>query len=352
MTEHPLFEVRGRRVGPDAPLFAIAEIGLNHGGSADRALALVDAAARAGAAAVKLQSLRAAHLVAPVCPAPAHVEADSLQAFFARFELDEAAHRAVAARAHEAGLAFLSTPFDEAAVDMLVRAGADALKVASGDITHHRLIARAAATGLPLIVSTGMSALAEVESAVACARDAGASRIALLHCVSAYPVPAGSENLRAIHTLETVFGGPVGLSDHGLDPLAVPVAVAMGASIYERHVVLAAGDGSIDEAVSSTGEDLAARLALAERARRMLGDGRRACSPAEAPNLTASRRGVYAARRLAAGTRVGPDDIICLRPAHAVPADEWRRVIDCRVRVDVDAGTPLEPAMLEASCRS
>ncbi len=193
--------IAGREVGAGRPLFAIAEIGLNHSGSLERALAMVDAAAAAGAAAVKLQTLEATALVAPSCPAPAHVEATSLTEFFQAFELDEAAHRAVAARARQHGMAFISTPFSLHSVDLLERVGVDAFKVASGDLTWDALIERVARSGKPLIISTGMATLAEVAHALATARLAGATQIVLLHCVSAYPNPRGAENLKAIDTL-------------------------------------------------------------------------------------------------------------------------------------------------------
>jgi N,N'-diacetyllegionaminate synthase len=151
--------IAGRTIGPEAPLFVIAEIGLNHGGSPDEALRLVDAAARSGASAVKLQTLFADGLVASHCPAPAHVAADSLRDFFRQFELDEPAHGRVAARARRAGLAVMSTPFDETAVDLLERIGVDAYKVASGDLTHVGLIRRIAMTGKPMVLSTGMSTI-------------------------------------------------------------------------------------------------------------------------------------------------------------------------------------------------
>ena len=192
------FEIGGQRIGSREPLFVIAELGLNHGGSLERALALVDAAAAAGASAVKLQSFRAADLIALGCPAPAHVEASSLQEFFRQFELDAEAHAAVRDRARHHGLAFIATPFSCAAIDMLEEIGVDALKIASGDVTFDGLIARAARTGLPLVISTGMSTLAETAHAVSLARAEGARSLALLHCVSAYPVPESSQNLQGV----------------------------------------------------------------------------------------------------------------------------------------------------------
>ena len=327
--------IGARSIGSGAPLFVIAEIGLNHDGDPARALALVDAAARAGASAVKLQSLRAETLVAPERPANratlAHVAGPSLRDVFARYELDEAAHRAVAARARLHGLAWLSSPFDEAAVDMLARLDCDALKIASGDITHHRLIARAAATGKPLVISTGLSTLDEVAAAVTCAREGGARSIALLHCVSAYPTPDDQQNLAAIRTLATVFGLPVGLSDHTADAAGVAAAVALGASLYERHVKQSDTDPVIDAAVSSSPGALAAIVAAAAATQARLGSGRRTAQAAEEPNRQGSRRALYASRDLPAGTIVTDADVIALRPEHGLSASRWRELIGVRL---------------------
>jgi sialic acid synthase SpsE len=325
--------IGARAIGGGAPLFVIAEIGLNHDGDPARALALVDAAARAGASAVKLQSLRAETLVAPDRGARAslaHVDAPSLREVFARYELDEAAHRAVAARARAHGLAWLSSPFDETVVDMLARLDCDALKIASGDITHHRLIARAAATGRPLVISTGLSTLEEVAAAVTCAGDSGARSIALLHCVSAYPTPDDQQNLAAIRTLATVFRLPVGLSDHSADAGGVAAAVALGADLYERHLKASDTDPVIDAAVSSSPEALARLVAVAATTQARLGSGARAPQAAEEANRLGSRRALYAARDLPAGTVVAEGDVIALRPEDGLPASRWRELIGAR----------------------
>ena len=269
--------IGGRVAGDGAPLFVIAEIGLNHDGSIDRALALVDAAAAAGASAVKVQALVAAELVAPGAPAPMHVEAASLVDFFRRFELDDDGYARLAARARERGLAFIATPFSEGAVDRLTRVGVDAWKIASGDITWERLIQRCGETGKPVIVSTGMSSLQDAQRALFWATRAGAPGVALLHCVSAYPVPHGEENLRVIDTLGRAFDAPVGLSDHGDDTFAVPIAVAYGASIYERHFMLDGDTDAIDGPVSSTPREFAQLVRAAARATEMLGCGEKRC---------------------------------------------------------------------------
>jgi sialic acid synthase SpsE len=333
--------IADRVVGPGTPLFAIAEIGLNHGGSGAEALRLVGAAAEAGASAVKLQTLVADRLVAAHCPAPAHVTARSLREFFRQFELDEAAHQAVATEARANGLAVMSTPFDETSVDLLERVGVDAYKIASGDLTNVGLIRRVAATGRPVVISTGMSSLDEVSAAVANARDAGAESLAVLHCVSSYPVPAGSENLAAIATMTSALRLPVGLSDHGTTPEAIVVATAFGACIYERHLIASADSVAIDAPVSSTPEQFRQALAAAERARQAIGDGRKRCLPAEAANVGPSRRGLYARRDLRPGERVLAADMIALRPAEGIPASALDLVAGSRTTRAIAAGASL-----------
>lgn len=333
------FEIGGRRIGTREPLFVIAELGLNHGGSIDRALEMVDAAAASGASAVKLQTFRAEELVSAECPAPAHVADESLRHFFRQFELDRAAHIAVAERAASHGLEFIATPFSLGAIEMLVDVGVSALKIASGDLTFDALIAAAASTGLPLILSTGMSTLEEAAHAVALAREHGATHLALLHCVSSYPVPAGSENLRAIQTLAHLFDVPVGLSDHGVDASAVPVAVALGASVYERHFMMS-GDTGVDGAVSSTPQQFADFIAVAARTRLALGHGRRECLPAEAINLTASRRALHTTRALMPGQRIEREDITILRPSRGLSPALCDQLVGTIVTRPIAAGAP------------
>lgn len=338
-----------RVAGDGTPLFVVAEIGLNHGGEIDRALALVDAAASAGASAVKVQVLTADRLVAPGAPAPVHVDAVSMVDFFQRFELDEDAFRRIAERARARRLAFIATPLSLEAVDMLERIGTDAYKIASGDITWQALIERCGATGKPVLVSTGMSTLPEAEAALDWAWRAGATGVAVLHCVSAYPVPKGSENLRAIATLGLACGTLVGLSDHGPDTFAVPLAVAMGASIYERHIVLDAHDGSVDADVSSTPEEFAALVRAATHAAAALGTGVKTCLPAERGNLGPSRRGLYARRSMSAGQVVTDADLVALRPLAGLGADRQQWLVGRTLTRDVAAGTPLHDADVETA---
>lgn len=347
-----LHEIAGRRIGRRAPVFVIAEIGLNHSGSPARALEMVDAAAWAGASAIKLQTLAAHELVAESCPAPAHVDSSSLRDFFAAFELDADAHRAVVRRAREHGLAVMATPFSERLVDLLVEIGVDALKIASGDLTYDGLIRRAARTGRPLVVSTGMSSLLEAGRAAEVAGAAGAEDLAVLHCVSAYPTPVESQNLRAIATLEQALGLPVGLSDHSQGTAAAIAAVALGAVLYERHLVLENDTEAIDGAVSSTPSELKALIDVMEQTRVALGDGRKVCQPAERPNVVPSRRGLYAVRALKAGARVEMSDIAVLRPATALAPARLDDLVGSVLERDIAAGAafmPTDVAMEQAS---
>lgn len=330
-----------RCVGDSEPFFVIAEIGLNHGGAVDRALQMVDAAADAGVSAIKLQTLDATKLVAPDSPAPAHVKASSLSDFFSTFELDEAAHLAVFERARARGLVVMSTPFSLDAVDMLDRLGVDAFKIASGDITWDGLIEKVASKGKPIVISTGMATIDEVSHAVATARLAGAFDIALLHCVSAYPVPRGSENLSAIATLGRAFETPVGLSDHAPDTFSVPMAIAFGASLYERHMILDGDSQAIDAPVSSTPKEFAAAIAVAARAQDAIGSGEKRCEPAERPNLPPSRRGLYAARHISAGDIINADDVVALRPALGVPANDLDQFVGQEAQFAIPAGSAL-----------
>jgi N-acetylneuraminate synthase len=342
--EIPSIGIGGRRVAEDVPPFIVAEIGLNHGGSVDRAVALVEAAARAGANAIKVQTVIARDLVSSGGPSPVHVQAGSLVEFFGRFELDERAHKQVFEKARALKLKVLATPLSIRSIEMLVRLGVDAFKIASGDLTFDQLIRRCAGSAKPLVISTGMASADEVTRAVTIARRGRAEQIALLHCVSAYPVPRGSENLRAIRTMAEANRVPVGLSDHGDDTFALPVAIGLGACIYERHLVLDGDTDAVDRAVSSTPDEFAALVETAKRAFQSLGAGVKACLTAEAPNIIASRRSLFAARDLPAGTIIRAEDFVALRPATGLPPEFLDRVVGRRMVRALPMGQPLSEA--------
>ena len=336
-------EIGGRRIGPGEPLFVIAEIGPTRGGPLDRALALVDAAGEGGAAAITFQTVMTGPPVSAGCPVPAGVE-DSTRS--GQCELDEPAYQAIAARARARGLAVIATPSSLRAVDMLECLNVDAYKIASGDLTYHGLIDYCARTRKPVVLSTGMATVSEIQQSIWSAARAGGRHMALLHCVSAYPVPRGSENLRAIATLAGNFGLPIGLSDHATVTSAVPIAVSLGASLYERHLRLDGENDLVSRGVSITSAELAALVRLAAETNDALGHGRKECLPAEADNLVPRRRSLRATRCLPAGHVVAADDIAVLRPGTGLPPELEADLIGVRLTRSVDDGSPFLPCDL------
>lgn len=339
--------IGGREISMFAPLFVSAEIGMNHGGSTDQALALVDAAAETGADAITLQTIDAAQLASPTAPMPTHLPQGSLIDFFARYQLDEPAHVRIVAHARKHKLQVIATPFSIDGVDLLQRVGVDAFKIASGDLTWDQLISRAAETGKPLIIATGMSSLEEVAHAVQVARACGARQLALLHTVSAHPVPPGSENLRVIRTLADRFNVPVGLSDHAEDTFALPMAMALGASIYERHLVLPDDLHAIDIAVSSVPDELSEAIIQARRAHQALGTGEKICLEAEMMNRHIHRRALCAARDLEPGMVLRRMDLVALRPANGLPPSRLDDITGRRLVNPLDLGQPIREHDIE-----
>jgi sialic acid synthase SpsE len=203
---------------------------------------------------------------------------------------------------------------------------------------------------LPIIMSTGMSSMAETAHAVSTARLHGVGHVALLHCVSSYPTAHDSQNLKVIQTLARMFDVPVGLSDHAADTAAIPVAVTLGASIYERHLMLPGCD-SVDAAVSSTPDEFKALIDLAEKTQTSLGHGRRECLPAEAGNVTASRRSLHAVRALSAGDLVTASDITALRPSSGVPASALDDLVGALITRAIAAGERFRDGDLRAGGR-
>ena len=320
----------------------IAEIGLNHKGDPDLAHRLVDACADAGAWAIKLQVFDADELLGSEAPAPAHVQAASLREFFAAFELPTGAYDTLLRRARARGLVTIATAFDSGSADMLVDHGIDAFKIASGDLTHALLIEHVSRSGLPVILSTGMSTESDVWNAVDWAVGAGARSLALLHCVSSYPTPDDEQNLRAVATLAREYMLPTGLSDHGMGADAALLAYAQGATLYERHVHLP-GTDAIDAPVSSTPEQLEDIVQRLARAHTAMGDGRRSPMESERPNILPSRRGLYARHAVVSGELIDAAAVVALRPAGALGAEYARALIGCRAPRDIPAGAAFEP---------
>ncbi|MHB1691443.1 MAG: N-acetylneuraminate synthase [Thiomonas sp.] len=347
---------------PNDRVFIIAEAGVNHNGRLDLALQLVDAAHAAGADAVKFQTFRAEDLALPGTATAAYQqgntgETDQL-AMLRKLELSAEQHRAVAAHCARVGIEFMSTPFSENAVDLLTSLNVRRLKISSGEIVNRPLLEKAAASGLPLILSTGMADLGEAQQAVRWVRAVWEQRgtpqaaapmqapLVLLHCTSAYPAPDAALNLRALRTLADATGLPVGYSDHSLGNAAALAAVAMGAGVVEKHITLDRKLPGPDHQASSELPEFTALVQDIRRIEAMLGDGVKAPRPDELEVRAVARRSVVLAAALSAGTVLQRGHLQLRRPASGIAAAELDAVIGKRLRADTAAGRALQWADL------
>jgi N,N'-diacetyllegionaminate synthase len=343
--------VGGKTISPDSPVFVVAEIGINHGGSLQEAVRLVDAAAESGADAVKFQTFRADQLMVRTGDRFAQQDpgAETAYDLFRRMELSWEEHEKLKKRADEKGVIFLSTPFDEESVDFLDRLGVPAFKVASSDLTHGPLLRRIAGKSKPVFLSTGMSFLNEVADAIQVLTTAGASEMVLLHCVSDYPAAPESLNLRAIRTLQEEFEFPAGFSDHSQGILFPLLAVALGALVIEKHFTLDKNAPGPDHKVSiDPGElsELVRNLRLAEAG---LGDGRKRPFGTERRNRELSRRSIVAAAPIRAGQRITDQMLAFKRPGTGIAPGDAHRLLGRRARRDLEPDTILNWDDLEIS---
>lgn len=309
------------RLGTGGRCVLIAEAGVNHNGDLALAHRLVDAAAASGADAVKFQTFRADAVLSPVAAKAAYQkettsEGESQLDMARRLELPFEAFVELARHCRERGIVFLSTPFDDESARFLDSLDVAAIKVSSGDLTNLPFLRRLADFGRPLIVSTGMATLGEVEQAVAhCHRD----RLVLLHCVSAYPAAPADVNLLAMETLRRAFGVPVGLSDH-TPGIAVPLAAAaLGACVVEKHFTLDRTLSGPDHRASLEPGELASLAQGLRDVAAALGDGRKRPAHAEADIAAVARRSLVAARDLQAGEILTEEMIAIKRPGSGLP---------------------------------
>ncbi|MEV1001994.1 pseudaminic acid synthase [Nonomuraea sp. NPDC050202] len=342
-----MISIGGRAIGPGHPPFVVAELSGNHNGSLERALAIVDAVADAGAHALKLQTYTPDTLTID-CDAPPFRVGDehelwggeSLYRLFERAHTPWAWHEPIFARARERGLVAFSAPFDPTAVELLEKLDAPAYKIASSEIVDLPLIRLAAGTGKPLIISTGMASVSEIEAAVSAAREAGCTQLAVLSCTASYPASPSESNLRALPLLAAVTGEVVGLSDHTPGLGAALAAVALGACLIEKHVTLSRADGGVDSAFSLEPAELAALVVESERAWESLGEVAIGPRPSEREGLR-FRRSLYVVRDVRAGEPVTPENVRSIRPAGGLPPDAAAAVMGRRFTRDTPFGTPL-----------
>lgn len=337
----------------NAPVFVIAEAGVNHNGDMAMARRLCDAARAAGADAVKFQTFRAEDLVLPGTQTAQYQQRQTgLQDQFEmlrRLELSMQAHEELKAHCDLIGIEFFSTPFSLAAVDMLVGLGVRRLKIPSGELTHRALIQHAARTGLPLLVSTGMASMQEAIIALAWAREAGAAadRVTMLHCTSAYPAADEALNLRAITTMAHQLQVPVGYSDHSLGIEAALAAAALGAGVIEKHMTLDRRLPGPDHAASLEPPEFAQLVAGVRRVHAMLGDGVKQRRPEEEDAARVARRSIVAAVDIPAGGTITAAMLACRRPATGIPPADWEAVLGRRAVAAIPAGTVLQWSLLE-----
>jgi len=317
-------KIGGRSIGEGHPCFIIAEAGVNHNGSVDLAKQLVDVAVTAGADAVKFQTFRADHLVTASAPKAEYQKratgtSEEQLGMLRKLELDREAHAELMAHCRKRGILFLSTPFEEASADLLESLGVPAFKLPSGEITNLPFLAHVARKGRPVILSTGMATLGEVETALGVFEEAGNPGIVLLHCVSCYPTAVVDANLRAMRTLATAFQRPVGYSDH-TEGIAVPLAAAaLGACVIEKHITLDRSLTGPDQQASLEPADLAAMVRGIRDVEAALGHGRKVPAPSEAGTAAVARKSLVAARDIPAGTMLTEDCIAIKRPGTGLP---------------------------------
>ena len=342
-----------RGIGREHRPYVIAEMSGNHNQSLDRALAIVDAAADAGADAIKLQTYTAETMTLD-STAPGFVIDDpkSLWAGRQLYELYEEAHTpwdwhaAIFERATARGLHAFSTPFDETAVDFLETLDVPAYKIASFECTDLPLIRKVAATGKPMIISTGMATLAEIDETVRTARAAGAHDIVLLKCTSTYPATPANTNLNTIPVLRQAFGCEVGLSDHTMGCGAAIAAVALGAVVVEKHFTLARADGGVDSTFSLEPAELALLRIETERAWQAMGGVVFGGTAAEKKSL-AFRRSLYVVKDMQPGEAFTADNVRAIRPGMGMAPKYMETVLGMRAVKSIARGTPLDWALLK-----
>ncbi len=325
------FTIGDRQVGAGAPVFVIAEAGVNHDGSTTKAHELIDAAADASADAVKFQTFTPDALVTRDAPTAEYqqkaVGATDQHSMLADLTLPDSAWAELASHAHDRQIAFMSTPFDPASLELLVDVGVPAIKISSGDISNFVLLRAAAATGLPVIVSSGASTFMDVERALELFEPSSA--VAILHCVTAYPAPLEASNLRVLAELRSRFGRVVGWSDHTVGLESALMATALEVSIIEKHLTLDVSGTGPDHQASVDPEGLALYMAAVRAAEVAMGNGCKAADVAEIANRDVVRRSLHAGRDLEIGSVLKESDLIALRPGGGVGADtsyEGRRL--------------------------
>jgi len=340
-------QIAGRTIGPDHPPFVIAEMSGNHNQSLDRALAIVDAAADAGAHALKIQTYTPDTMTLDLDEREFHIgDPNSLWTGTSLYKLYGQAftpwewHAPILERAQARGLIAFSTPFDDTSVDFLESLDVPCYKIASFENTDLPLIRRVSATGKPVIISTGMASVAELDETVTAARAAGCRDLVLLKCTSTYPASPEHTHLRTIPHLRDLFACEVGLSDHTAGVGVAVAAVALGATVVEKHFTLSRAEGGVDSAFSLEPQELSRLVEETHRAWQALGVVSYGRLEAEKKSIQ-FRRSLYVVRDVKAGDVLTRDNVRAIRPGWGLPPKYMERVLGRTVTRDVPRGTAL-----------
>lgn len=339
-------------VGDGQPVYVIAEAGVNHNGDLALAKRLVDIAIDARANAVKFQTFKAETLVTASAPKAKYQldstsEAESQLEMLRKLELSPNAHHELKTYCEDKGITFLSTPFDEESADFLEQLGIAAFKVSSGDLTNLPLIRHLAQKSLPVILSTGMADLQDVREAVQTAKQTGNEQLVLLHCVSNYPAAPSDTNLRAIRTMAEEFKLPIGFSDHSEGTDLAPAAVALGATLIEKHFTVDRDLPGPDHKASLLPAELASMIASIRRVESALGDGEKKRRPSEEDTARVARRSVIAARDIPRGAVIDESMTALKRPGTGLPPAMLSSIIGRRTLVEISEGELLKLEMFE-----
>lgn len=341
------FKIAGRPVGRIHAPFIIAEMSGNHNQSLDRALQIVEAAARVGVHALKIQTYTPDTMTLDLDEGEFHIsDPNSLWAGTSLYKLYREAytpwewHKPIFDRAREFDIIPFSTPFDDTAVDFLETLDVPCYKIASFENTDLPLIRRVAATGKPLIISTGMASVAELDETVRTAREAGCADLVLLKCTSTYPASPENTNILTIPHLRELFGCEVGLSDHTMGVGVSVASVALGATVIEKHFTLDRAEGGVDSAFSMEPAEMAQLVVETERAWQALGKVSYGATASEEKSRV-FRRSIYASEDIAEGQALTRENIRVIRPGFGLPPKYLEQVIGKRARRAIKRGTPI-----------
>lgn len=347
MSSHSEMSIAGRAIGSYQPPFIIAEMSGNHNQSLERALEIVEAAAKTGAHALKIQTYTPETMTLDLDEREFHIsDPNSLWAGNSLYKLYGEAytpwewHKPIFDRARELGIIAFSTPFDDTAVDFLESLNVPCYKIASFENTDLPLIRRVAATGKPLIISTGMATIAELDETVRAARGAGCRDLILLKCTSTYPATPENTNILTIPHMREMFECEVGLSDHTMGVGVSVASVALGATVVEKHFTLSRADGGVDSSFSMEPAEMAQLVVETERAWQALGKVSYGATAAEQKSIV-FRRSLYVVQDLKAGAVLTKDNVRAIRPGLGLPTKYLPQIIGKVVTQDIKRGTAL-----------